>query len=200
MQKPNDWNTAPRERFRSLQAGGYVCVIKGVEERTTKEGKPMIAVAVDIAEGEFEGYVKKAFERALKRNQNAKWPNSGMCYCLTKNEDGSTNPNFKNFVESVKESNPGFEPMWGDNFATQFKNRKIGVVYCREQYEGNDGNPRWSAKPDFGHFKSISDIKEGKYTVPEDKPLKAKPKVNTVASDNDIPEGFEIIDENEIPF
>lgn len=199
MKMPNDWNTASREGFKSLPAGGYVCVIKGVEERLSKSGKPMIAVAVDIADGEFKEYVSKSFKRAVERNPKAKWPNTGMCYCLTENEDGSTNANFKNFVECVKESNQGFEPVWGDNFAAPFKNRKIGVVYCREQYKGTDGNLHWSVKPDFGHFKSVNDIKEGKYTVPDDKPLKDESRANTANSDY-VPNGFEVIPEDDVPF
>ena len=132
MKKPGDFDTASREQFVTLPAGGYVCEIRGLEERTSQKGKPMIAVAVEIADGEFKGYVRKSFDRALQRNPKAKWPNVGMCYCLTENDDGTTNPNFKNFIECVRESNSGFEPAWGEKFGESFKRRKIGVVYGRE--------------------------------------------------------------------
>ena len=204
MKKPSDFETASREQFQTLPAGGYVCEIKRVEERTSQKGKPMIAVAVDIADGEFKDYVRKSFERAYKSNPKAKWPNSGMCYCITENEDGTTNANFKNFVECVKESNPGFEPAWGETFSEGFKHKKIGVVYCREQYKNDNNELRWSTKPDFGHFKSVEDIRNGKYQVPEDKQYKGLIVETAPAYQNDtkggIPDGFEVIPEDDVPF
>lgn len=202
MNRPSDWETANRSTdFKSLPAGGYICKILRVEERTSKGGKPMLAIAVDIDDGEYKGYFRKLFDSRLQRNPKAAWP--CIAYCLTEDKDGNTNPNFKNFIESVKESNSGWQPAWGDTFCEPFKHRKIGLIFVREQYQGTDGNLHWSTKPDFGHFKNVEQIRGNDFTVPEDKPYKGlivESAPANIGSAGAIPEGFEVIPEEDVPF
>lgn len=199
MQKPKGFDEASREAYRSVKPGGYVCNILNAEETVAaKSGRAMLNVSVDIAEGELKGYYRDQYKRIVKTNPDAKW--GCIARTMVETKEGNTDPSFKNFVECLKESNPTYEPAWGDNFCDGLKGKKIGIVFFKEEYMGRDGNTHWSVKPDFGHFKSVSDIKNGKYTVPEDKPLKDDLRENKANSDYAIPDGFEVISEEDVPF
>lgn len=207
MQKPNDWNDTQRQTqfgFRRPEPGGYVCRIVRVEDTLSKKtNRPMLRIALDIADGEFKDYYKNKFENRLKFSSDAKWPCvSGV---MKQNEDGSTNGAFKNFIECVQESTRGWQPAWNENFEKKFVGAFVGAVFKEEEFEANDGTIKTSIKPDFGHFKNIADIQSGNYEVPALKKLdgtQVKNNVNQQATgiDDDLPPGFETIDEDDIPF
>ena len=196
MNKPLDFDQASRDTgFVPLKAGGYVCKILDVKETKSKNsGKDMLEIAIDIAEGEFADYYRKQFARRAERDPKAKW--TGVARTMTKNDDGTTHGNFKNFVESVAESNLGWQVQWGDGFCNCFKGKKIGVVFIREEYRKRDGSKGWSVKPDFGHFKTVAQIHEG-VPVPPDKKLDEP---NVTYSDGALPAGFEVIPDEDVPF
>lgn len=204
MQKPNDWEKAQRQtQFGTvrLPADGYVCKIMSVQDTVSQTGKPMLKIALDIAEGEYAKHFWDRYNSRKKYNPDAKWPCIGIV--MKTNDDGSTNGGFKNFVECVRESNGGWEPSWDDNFETKFKGAAVGCVFIEEEYEPE----KFSVKPDFAHFKSVSDIREGKFDVPKPKLYAGsnnqagqKPQGQSNYQDDDLPEGFQTIDESEIPF
>lgn len=190
MEKPKDFETAKAfGEYEALPAGGYVCKIVGINETKSKAGNAMIKIAVDIAEGEEKG----RFETAYKQNTNMdkKWPVAATIYQVVENKDGNTNGFFKTFTDTIVESNKGFEIQWGDKFAECFKGKLIGILFGREQYENREGKVVWGTKPQQG-YKTVEDIRNGNFKVPEDKPLKGMP-----AS---MPEGFEPIGDEDIPF
>ena len=194
MQKPKDYDTAQRGgEFRRLPAGGYFCrVIRAEETKSSKTKKPMLKVAIDIAGGDFKDFYKESFERKRKSNKDATWP--CICYIVTITKDGDTSGAFKNFVECVRESNKGWEPDWGDGFCNGLKGTMLGVVFREEEYLNKDGMLRVSTKPDYGHFVNIDDMAAGNFTVPERKLFEGN------SFDDDIPDGFETINEDDVPF
>ena len=118
MIKPKDYDqVSAYEEFTPIKECGYICRIVKVEETESKAGHPMIKVALDVAEGEFKDYYK---EQYVKFNSE-KW--GCVLYILTTTKDGDTSSRFKAFVENVKASNSGFEPVWNDNFGTSFKGK-----------------------------------------------------------------------------
>lgn len=192
MEKPKDFDTAKATgEFKTLEAGGYVCEIIGVEETLSKTGKKMIKVALDIAEGDEKGHFMEAYKSDTRDFK--KWPNSGVAYQLTEDADGNTHGRFKQFTNSVVASNSGFEIEWGKNFGACFKGKLVGVLFGREQYEGQqDGKLKWTTKPQF--FKTVEEIRKGDFKVPEDKPLAGAKKQDAVL------EGFQEIKDEDIPF
>ena len=100
----------------------------------------------------------------------------------------NTNRSFKSFCEKMKESNR-IEIPWGDHFCSGLKGKLIGVTFGREQFEGNDDMLHWTTKPKY--WKTVSEIREGKYTVPEDRPLK---------QESSAPPGFDAISDEDLPF
>ena len=192
MEKPKDFDTAKATgEYKALPAGGYVGKIIGVEEMMSKTQKKMIKIALDIAEGEEKGRFMEQYTSDTRDFK--KWPASAVVYQLTYTPEGKTHGRFKQFTDCVTASNAGFEIEWGDGFAKCFKDKLIGVLFGREQYESpQDGKLRWSTKPQF--FKTVEEIRSGDFTVPEDRPLKDS------AKQNSMPEGFSEITDDDIPF
>lgn len=205
MIKPQDYDTAVRGgEFKRLPANGYVCKIIRAEETTSKAGKPMLKVAIDIHDGsEFEGYFRDQFENRLKYNDNATWP--CVSYVVQTTDEGKTSGAFKNFVESIRESNYNWEPEWNERFCDKLRGTLLGVVFVTEEYINNEGKLRTSTKPDYGHYCSVDDIHNGNFTVPPIKKLEDDVVERTINQDSydldaDIPEGFTTIDEDDLPF
>lgn len=191
MDKPKDFDTAKAwGEYEPLPAGGYVCEIIGVDETMSKTGKKMIKIAIDIAEGDEKGRFMESYKADTREFKN--WPNSAVVYQLTEDQNGNTHGRFKQFTDCVIDSNNGFEIKWGKEFGACFKEKLIGVVFSREQYEDQrDGKLRWSTKPQF--FKTIQEIRDGKFKVPEDKLLNAN-------STNAAGSGFGPVSDDDIPF
>lgn len=170
MYKPNDYDNVALSNFKELPAGGYVCRILKAEERVTSTDKPMLVIALDICEGQYSNYFMNLFKER-KRNSNnplnVKYPNNGMVYLVTVNAEGKTRKQFKSFVTSVEES--GRRVAWGDGFCKSLEGATVGVLFGREEYEGNDGKNHWSVKPFF--FRSVEKILSGDWKTPEDRPL-----------------------------
>lgn len=136
------WQNTKAERGRALPAGIYKGVIKNVVQKLSKSGKPMLAIAFDIADGEFEGYFMDIYGRNVaKDGDKAKWPNGGVTYTLIDEEHMGR---FKAFIEDVEESNPGYTFNMEE---TTLKNKVIGLVMGEEEYRSQrDGEIHTSVK------------------------------------------------------
>lgn len=144
MKKPNNYeNTQAQGEFTPVEYGGHTLVIKQVEERTSKTGKPMIVVYFDFAKGDRqEGYFAEAFKNDIRPEK--KWPNQATQYIPTEDNDGNCSRSFKTFLTCVEHSNTGFETQWVDDFGKQFKNKFVGCVFGPQMdyYEGKEKEKR----------------------------------------------------------
>ena len=127
MRKPDDYDQVSKFSDGVLPPGGYICKIMKVQETVSKNGNPMIQVALDIAEGEYEGFYSDKFYGNICPER--KWP-----WCLLEviydTQIGGTHRGFKTFCEDVAESNHIAVP-WGDQFAQTLKGKLIGVLFRR---------------------------------------------------------------------
>ncbi len=184
MRKPEgyDSSAAFTGEGQALPAGGYICTILKAEETAARNGRPMLALLLDIADGEYAGYFRQQFDRVKQSNPDAKW--GGTFRQLT---DGSSLPFFKGMVTSIEESN-GFK--W-DFDEAKLKGKKIGAIFGREQYMGNDGKAKWSTKCQA--VRTVKTIQDGKFDVPEDKPI---------AGQHGNSGGYQVIDggDDDLPF
>ena len=165
MYKPRNYeSTQEFGTFEPLQLGEHVCKICKVTETTS-------------------------------RNRNKeKWPCA--VYQLEEDSNGNTNMGYKTFLEAVKRSNPGFDEnrLWADNGNDYLKNKLIGGVFGREQYENNRGELRFSTKCIY--FRDVETIRKG-VEVPPDKLLEgAKPPVSDPLSDYEPI----VTDDDDMPF
>lgn len=137
MQKPNNYdNTQASGEYTPVELGGHTAVVKRVEETTSKNGKPMLKVAIDFDSADQQaGYFMKSFEADTRDGKT--WPYQAMQYILTEDQNGNCSRSLKTFISCVEKSNNS-ECVWGDGFEAWFKNKKVGVVYgeVEEEYNG----------------------------------------------------------------
>lgn len=172
--------------FEKLPAGGYVIVIRNAEENEGN-GKPYINITYDIAEGEKKGFFndtddEHAFIHQFRQYHSEK--SLGI---------------FKGFITKLDECN-------GTNFAEEVKTgfdvkkligKKLGVVIGYEHYVNTQGNDKESSY--IAAYKSISEIHEGKFNVPELRERKNKSQQSTPIPTGTIP-AFTQVDASDIPF
>ncbi len=144
MQKPNGYEeTQAQGEFTPVELGGHQLVIKQVNEKLSKNGKPMIVVLFDFAPDDTQaGYFMEQFKNDIRPEK--KWPNQATQYILTDDENGKCSRPFKTFTTCVEHSNAGFETKWGDKFCEQFKNKKIGGIFGEQMdfYDGKEKKKR----------------------------------------------------------
>lgn len=194
MEKPNNFdNTKAYGDYEPLKPGGHLCVIKKVEETTSKNGNPMIMVYLDTDKRDTQpGFYSGQWNNDSRPVDERRW--GCIVYQVTTDKSGDCSRGFKGFITAVQESNPGFVLQWGARFCDSFKGLKIGGVFRREEYRNFSGEYRWSVK--CYQFRSTQAIEKG-VPVPEDKPLdmnkqENRPFVATAAfseldNDDDLP-------------
>lgn len=142
-----------------LPAGGYVCRILKAWVETTQSGSEQLALALEIAEGDYAGYAKRQFEARKTNNPKATWP------CVFKQftigTDGQTNPFFKGMLKSIEESNVGYVWNWQE---TGLANKMIGMIFREEEFKASDGTIKTTVRPAFP--RSVKRIRDG-VEVPE---------------------------------
>ena len=166
MNKPNNYdNVQASGDFTPIELGGHILVIKQVEEMTSKTGRPMIKISFDTANTDKQPrYFADLFKNDIRPEK--KWPNNGTTYILTEDKDGNCSKQLKTFTTSVERSNAGFTVVWGDKFASCFKDKFIGGVFGKVQEEYNG---EVNMKNKLRWFRSVEDIQS--VEIPEDKLL-----------------------------
>lgn len=136
MQKPNNYdNTKTGSDFTPINLGGHHIVIKNVEETTSKAGKAMLKVSFDFAKNDVQpGYMSEEYKNDIRPDK--KWPHAGTQYILTEDKDGNCSKSFKSFITAYENSN-NCDAIWGEKFAAQFKNKRIGGVFGEVENEYN---------------------------------------------------------------
>lgn len=185
MNKPNNYdNTQAQGTFEPLKLGGHVCKIVKLEETKSKNGKDMLKIALDIAEGEQAGYYKKQFDADTRAEK--KW--SCMVYVVVEDQEGNSSKGFKTFCESVEKSNGGFAIKWGEDFGPQFKGKLVGGVFGREEYMNSNNEAKFSTK--CRYFATVDKARKG-IEAPKDKLLQGvlhdRDMTPTTDEDDDLP-------------
>jgi len=195
MQKPNGYDeTQVTGSYEAPTVGGHYLIIKKVEERQSKTGKPMIAIMFDFAANDKQpGLFMRTFDEDIRPDK--KWPYAGFQYVMVNDysDPSKTSRSFKSFVTSVEKSNKGFVTSWGDNWGTQFKNKIVGGVFglVENEYNGNR-----SMRPQLRWFCSADAVPTA--NIPEPKRLKGSVSIpdQSVAA----AEFMQLDDVDEVPF
>lgn len=163
MQMPNGYNEVKvGGDYIPPALGGHKIVIKQVVETKSKAGKNMLVVCFDFAKDDVQpNYFSEEFKNDVRPEK--KWPHAGTAYILTEDQDGKCSKKLKGFVTSFERSN-NCEAVWGDKFAAQFKNKKIGGVYGEVENEYNGKTTmrhelRWFCEIDRAEGATIPDPK-----------------------------------------
>ena len=191
MMIPNDYDSAKAYTgggsFATLPVGGHVCSIIDAREATSRQGNPMLEVAIDIAEGgPDDGFYKDMFESKRASKPDAKWP----CIFRTGllNKEGKTSGFFKGLITAIEDSNAGynFKATGGDE--KTLKGKMVGFNFGEEEWRKSDGSIGVSVKPFWAV--SVEKVREG-----IDPPERKKLKENAASS-----KAFKEVEDVDLPF
>lgn len=162
MEKINGYDEAQAltGEFETLDAGGYICIIKGAKEEMSSTNKKMLTIAFDIAEGEKAGFYQRKFDEDTRIDK--KW--QGTYRQMLEGEKAAGY--LKGLMTSLEASNSNFKWNWDEK---KLIGLKFGGIFGREEYERMDGSRGFSTKLRF--VRSVEKIKNGDFKIPEDKLL-----------------------------
>lgn len=187
-----------RSNFVQLPKAAYVIKILSAKIVTVSNGSQQLAIAYDIAEGEYKDFYKGVFDR--NSNEDKKWPNDGIFRLWIPKPDGQyferESKDWDSFFGDLEDSNAGFV-FNGDE--KTLKGKLIGAKMHIEQSESNGKvydhtRMKWSCIAD--------DVRKGKAgTLPYDR-LIDKPAGGATANPMDgyANGGFASTGADEIPF
>lgn len=190
MEMPKDYEETVgiTGEYERVEAGGYICKIVNAKTEKSQAGNEMLVLAIDIAEGEHQGYFKRRYDELVKQctdpSKMPKYPNNAVHRIMVLDKEGKCNRFFKGFGTIIEESNQNYK--WtGDE--KSLKDKKIGVVFGEEEYQGNNGQIKTSTK--IRSIRSVQAIEDGKFEIPEKKKLAAQNNIfdTTVSDDDDLP-------------
>ena len=146
-------NVQEAEDFERLAPGGYICVIKTVEDVPDRE---YLRIEFDIAAGDHAGFYQRTYE------SSGYWLGSTI-----RSYKDSALRFFKSFITAIENSNPGYH--WNNDEST-LVGKKIGLVLSEEEYRSKKGEVKMKLVANGCH--SIQKITSGEYKVPALKKLK----------------------------
>ena len=171
-----------KESTNGLTPGGYVVKILEAEDFPDKE---YLRLKLDIAAGPNKDHYKDLDDRF------GFW---GLYWYMSYKQTALSL--FKAGINAIRKSNADFT--WEDDAENDEKTLvgcMVGAVLREEEYLSNDGEVKSNVK--FYKAMSITDIQEGKYTVPPRKVLESHNTANEVI---DTTATFQEVDEKDIPF
>ena len=184
--------------FQQLPKGAYVIRFLGAKIQKWPSGDEYLAMAFDIAEGEYKGLYQAQFDS--NQHPDKKWPLDAV-FNLNIPQDGSQAwewDNWNTFFADLEDSNNGFV-FAGD--PKSIKGKVIGAKFYIKQTE-KDGTVYDHTVPKAGWTCPVETIRSGKYgKLPNDRLIgaSARPATSAPSSSNDfmsIPDGVE----DELPF
>lgn len=186
------------EKFKKLEAGGYVCkILHAYIDEVDKDGRkflkgPLLRCEVDICEGEFSGYFRKSYDRFHKDH----WDDAATFgrYVFNGQE---VSAGLKGLLECVRRSNPNCNINLGDFSADALNGKICGFIFTDESYTDRQGELKYIVRIAFPI--DAERVRTGDYTMPKSKdapPPKSPPK----KSEDKHFGTTEEIDEDNIPF
>lgn len=199
MKPIKNWNEvqAATER-QQLPVGGYLVKIMDAEVKTYsgRDGGVFekLEISIDISDGEHKGYYAQDYRS--QTNEDKKW--RGVLRAYVPKDDGTENDEwtkrtFKALTEAVEDSNKGYHWDWNES---SLKGKVVGCLFRSEEWEFN-GHSGWATRP--FKFVSVDVIKENKFRMPKEKPLKKKASID-VTVDEPQADFTEITDNDDLPF
>ena len=135
---------------KMIPAGGYVARITDVEDVASKE---YLRFTYDIAEGEHKGFFESD-DRVYTHQFVRSYKETAKGF-------------MKKFLDCVDESNDNFTLNGWNNDERDLVGKLVGIIVQREDYTNNDGDDR--ARMNVEDFAKVSDIRAGRFVLPEPK-------------------------------
>lgn len=193
--KPYAGYKAEKSTFtEQLPVGAYVAKIIGAKEEIYQWGT-VLDIAFDIAEGDYKGHFDRQFKNSTFSDK--KWKGT---FRLIEPAEGSQYfesnvKKFNNAMWAIEDSNKGYSWNWKEN---TLKNKLVGVLFQNQEWE-YEGETGW--KTQCCALLSVEDVRNGKFSIPKDKPLKNKSaSASTTAVPSDVEEIGADDDTDDVPF
>lgn len=192
----NEVNAAMPGEFATLPANGYVCKVFNAEITKSKAGNLMLVLFLDVAEGDFQGHFKAAADRVKNFDTSKQWDNSGIYRQLLFSNDNKVAPFFKGLLTCFEKSNPNLKLNLASFETSVLRGCLCGFVFAAEEYTKKNGEVGTRT---FAKFpRTVDDIREGKFTVPELKKLQNNSAATNSAAKDDW--GGSPVDPDDTPF
>lgn len=169
MKKPNGYDEAKASNgWEPVELGGHYLVIKQVEETKSSSGDDMIKVFFDFDKNDKQAdYFADSFKNDIRPDK--KWAFQATEYIMVNDyqDKSKTSRAFKTFITCVEHSN-NMEVKWDvENWAAQFKGKKIGGVFGEQMdyYNGEEKKKvilRWFVSTDNVEDAEIPKMTESK--------------------------------------
>ena len=190
-------NVASYTESMKLPAGAYKIKIIRAEEQPGKNNSCALCILFDIAEGEFANFYHQKFASDKKAYSNdAKYKGVFRLWYPKGNEYDETNERkIKTALERIKESNNlniDFTKEWD---GAALKDCCVGMIFREEEYDYK-GRHGFSAQP-YGVI-TLSDLKEGNFTLPETKYLNNSSQAQQTQTSTDYVDMTD--DDDDLPF
>ena len=180
--------------FQKLPAGAYeIKILDAVENhiKSQKNGNTydVLVVSFDIASGDFIDYYAEDYR--AQTTEDKRWKGTVNFFVPSGDgtpEDAKTAGKFKAMINAIEDSNTGYTWNWDEK---SLKGKRVACIFRNEEWEWGDKSGM-TARPQY--FISLTDLAQGKYTIPADKLLKKAPTPVTsvsaytdLANDDDLP-------------
>lgn len=193
INRPNNWDSIKEPSGREqLPPGGYVVIINGAEVKRSPKGYEYLDLSIDIAEGEYKGYYQSDYyaqegEKRWKGHYRQGTP---------KQDDEKRTSYFKGMIKAIEESNPGYQWNWDER---SLIGKIAGCLMRAEEWE-YEGKTGMRTSPMT--FMSADKVRQGDFKIPNPKMLNAQSQQNNAGftQTQQMPHGFEAIDDDNIPF
>jgi len=141
-------NITSVNKYVNITPGGYICRITGIKDYEQKE---YLEIEYDIAEGENRGYYLNLFQ---------KFNFWGARFIRSYKQTAIQY--FKAFIDAVEASNKEYYFNFDERTLI---GKYVGIVLGEEEYKNNNGEIK---KRLYVHnIKTVKEIKEGKFKVPD---------------------------------
>jgi len=125
------------QQREQLPVGAYPCQIINTQVETRQDGNQMLAIMVEIMEGNFAGFFRKDYANQQGRLFSPKYRGIYRILCPGSNlrpEDSWIVDRFNLMIGAIMASNPGFTWNWD---ASSLKGLKIGISVRENEFRGN---------------------------------------------------------------
>ena len=159
-----------RRTFEALPKGAYVIKILSAKTTTSSWGEDQIAIAFDIAEGEYKDFYKKDYGN--QTGDNKWWRGT---YILNPPKDGDAEwkiNKFWDFFYALEDSNPGYQ-FSGDTVdinKAKLAGKLLGATFRKEERPSKRDSSKTFWNTVLFNAKPAETIRDGKFSVPKDKP------------------------------
>lgn len=145
------------ERLPDLPAGVYVAKIISAKEENDQYGD-IIALAVEVVEGEYKGYYKRLYDSRSGGQYEAKYKGSIRLRIPTGFEDDSTmwrRRSFESNIWAIEDSNNGYRFDWT---CKSLIGKLVGINVREREWEMN-GNT--GITTEIARLESVVDVRSG---------------------------------------